>query len=174
MKFIKEVTPKGLLLPVTAARLAGFSAGEKVEYHALKGAMVVLKGQMSAMELLTAARSLQELAVDLHTHLAKVCGQCDGCGENAENGGEGCPMAGLEADGVILPDSLREEAGIPEGAKLCAEVDEEEQTVTIFPADYDHDLRDLLPETLEMFRAANVCLGELEERLMVGDTVYGG
>ena len=174
MKFIKEVTPKGLLLPVTAARLAGFSAGEKVEYHALKGAMVVLKGQMSAMELLTAARSLQELAVDLHTHLAKVCGQCDGCGENAENGGEGCPLMDLEADGITLPDYLLEEAGIPEGTKLCADVDEEEQTVTIFPAGYDHDLRDIPPGILEVFLAANVCLGELEERLMVGDTVYGG
>ena len=31
MKFIKEITPKGLLLPVTAARLAGFNAGDKVE-----------------------------------------------------------------------------------------------------------------------------------------------
>ena len=174
MKFIKEVTPKGLLLPVTAARLAGFSAGEKVEYHALKGAMVVLKSQMSAMELLTAARSLQELAVDLHTHLAKVCGQCDGCGENAENGGEGCPLMDLEADGITLPDYLLEEAGIPEGTKLCADVDEEEQTVTIFPAGYDHDLRDIPPGILEVFLAANVCLGELEERLMVGDTVYGG
>ena len=169
MKFIKEVTPKGLLLPVTAARLAGFEANEKAEYHTLKGAMVVLKGQMSAMELLTAARSLQELAVDLHTHLAKVCGQCDGCGENSENGGEGCPLMDLEADGITLPDYLLEEA-----TKLCADVDEEEQTVTIFPAGYDHDLRDIPPGILEVFLAANVCLGELEERLMVGDTVYGG
>lgn len=174
MKFIKEITPKGLLLPVTAARLAGFEANEKAEYHTLKGAMVVLKGQMTAMELLTAARSLQELAVELHTHLAKVCGQCDGCGKDAENGGEGCPLTELEADGITLPDYLLEEAGIPEGTKLCAEVDEEENTVTIFPAGYDHDLRALPPETLEMFLAANVCLGELEERLMVGDTVYGG
>ena len=174
MKFIKEITPKGFRLPPAAVKISGFQAGDKAEYHTLNGAMVVLKGQMTAMELLTAARSLHDLSVELNGHLAKVCGQCDGCGENAENGGEGCPMAGLEADGVILPDSLREEAGIPEGAKLCAEVDEEEQTVTIFPADYDHDLRDLLPETLELFRAANVCLGELEERLMVGDTVYGG
>ena len=174
MKFIKEITPKGLLLPVTAARLAGFEANEKAEYHTLKGAMVVLKGQMTAMELLTAARSLQELAVELHTHLAKVCGQCDGCGKDAENGGEGCPLTELEADGITLPDYLLEEAGIPEGTKLCAEVDEEENTVTIFPVGYDHDLRDLPPDTLEMFLAANVCLGELEERLMVGDTVYGG
>ena len=29
------------------------------------------------------------------------------------------------------------------------------------------------PEVLEMFIAANLCLGELEERLIVGDTVYG-
>ena len=174
MKFIKEITPKGLLLPVTAARLAGFEANEKAEYHTLKGAMVVLKGQMTAMELLTAARSLQELAVELHTHLAKVCGQCDGCGKDAENGGEGCPLTELEADGITLPDYLLEEAGIPEGTKLCADVDEEEQTVTIFPAGYDHDLRDIPPGILEVFLAANVCLGELEERLMVGDTVYGG
>ena len=174
MKFIKEITPKGLLLPVTAARLAGFEANEKAEYHTLKEAMVVLKGQMTAMELLTAARSLQELAVELHTHLAKVCGQCDGCGKDAENGGEGCPLTELEADGITLPDYLLEEAGIPEGTKLCADVDEEEQTVTIFPAGYDHDLRDIPPGILEVFLAANVCLGELEERLMVGDTVYGG
>lgn len=174
MKFVKEITPKGLLLPVTAARLAGFRAGDKVEYHTLKGAMVVLKGQMTAMELLTAARSLHDLSVELNTHLAQVCGQCDGCGADAENGGEGCPLADLEDAGVDLPDYLREEAGIPQGAKLCAAVDEEEHTVAIFAADYDHDLRDLPPETLNMFLAANVCLGELEERLIVGDTVYGG
>ena len=28
MRFIKEITPKGLLLPVTAARLVGFEAND--------------------------------------------------------------------------------------------------------------------------------------------------
>ncbi len=170
MKFVKEVTPKGLLLPVSATRLAGYEAGEKVEYHIENGTIVVLKGRMTAMELLTAARTLLELSVELNTHLAKVCGQCDGCGGNS---GEGCPMVDPEDAGVTLPDYLREEAGIPEDAKLCAAVDEEEHTVALFAADYDHDLRDVPPETLEMVAAANVCLGELEERLMVGDIVYG-
>lgn len=171
MKFIKEVTPKGLLLPVTATRLAGYEAGEKVEYHIQDGTVVVLKGRMTAMELLNAARSLHELSVELNSHLAKVCGQCDGC---VENGGEdGCPLLAFEEADIALPDYLREEAGIPEGAKLCAAVDEEEHTVAIFAADYDHDLRDIPPETLAMFTAANVCLGELEERLIVGDIVYG-
>ena len=72
-----------------------------------------------------------------------------------------------------LPDYLREEAGIPEKAKLCASVDEEEHTVTISEADYNHDLRDVPEEVLEMFRGAEVCVGELEERLILGDVVYG-
>ena len=29
MKFIKDISPKGLLLPVTATRLAGFDAGSE-------------------------------------------------------------------------------------------------------------------------------------------------
>lgn len=171
MKFIKEVTPKGLLLPVTATRLAGYGAGEKVEYHIQGGTVVVLKGRMTAMELLTAAQSLHDLSVELNSHLAKVCGQCDGCEENGGDGG--CPLLTFEEADITLPDDLLREAGIPEGAKLCAAVDEEEHTVAIFAADYNHDLRDLPPETLEMFTAANVCLGELEERLIVGDIVYG-
>ena len=173
MKFIKEITPKGLLLPVTAAWLAGLGPGEKVEYRVQKGAMVVLKGRMTAMELLTAARTLHDLSVELNSHLAKVCGQCDGCGGDGEDGEPGCPLVDLDDADVTLPDYLRHEAGIPEGVKLCAEVDEEKNSVTIFAAGYDHDLRDIPPEVLEMFSAANLCLGELEERLIVGDTVYG-
>ena len=88
----------------------------------------------------------------------------DGCdGKNTKRGG----------DEVELPDYLREEAGIPEKAKLCASVDEDEHTVTISEADYDYDLRDVPEEVLEMFRDAEICVGELEERLILGDVVYG-
>ena len=68
---------------------------------------------------------------------------------------------------------VREEAGIPEKAKLCASVDEGEHSVTISEADYDYDLRDVPEEVLEMFRDAEICVGELEERLILGDVVYG-
>ena len=171
MKFNKMITPKGLLLPVTATRLAGWAPGDKVEYRIQKDSIVVTKGRMTAMELLSAASALQELAVELHTHLARVCGQCDGCGGDSE--GSGCPLVDLDDEGITLPDYLRREAGIPEDAKLCAEVDEEKNAVTISAAGHDHDLRDVPPETLEMFVAANVCLGRLEERLIAGDAVYG-
>jgi len=171
MKCVKEITPKGLLLPAAATRIAGLGGKGRAEYHILKSSIVVLKGQMTAMELLAAAQSLHDLSVELNSHLAKVCGQCDGC---PEINGEGCPLLQFEEADVTLPDELREKAGIPEGAKLCAEVDEEKNAVVIFAAGYEHSLRDLPPETLEMFLAANICLGELEERLITGDTVYGG
>lgn len=139
-------------------KLSGFESSGKVELHASEDTLVVLKQRMTAMELVRAARSLQKLATDLHVHLARVCGHCDGC-----DGG----------DEVELPDYLREEAGIPEKAKLCASVDEGEHSVTISEADYDYDLRDVPEEVLEMFRDAEICVGELEERLILGDVVYG-
>lgn len=166
MRFVNENTPKGLLIPKPAMAVSGFNDREKVEYHALDNTVVVLKRRMTAMELIHAARQLQELSVELHTHLAKVCGFCDNCEG-------GCPFDDLGEADIELPDSLRREAGIPMGAKLCACVDEEEGTVTIAQADYAHDLRDVPPKVLAMLAAADVCLGELEEHLMVGDIVYG-
>ncbi|WP_455723787.1 AbrB/MazE/SpoVT family DNA-binding domain-containing protein [Dysosmobacter welbionis] len=164
MKFVKETTSKGIQIPAAAMKLSGFESGGKVELHASEDTLVVLKQRMTAMELLRAAKSLQTLVTDLHVHLAKVCGPCTGCD------GE-CPFE--DGDEVDLPDYLREEAGIPEKAKLCASVDEEEHTVTISEADYDHDLRDVPEEVLEMFKEAGICVGELEERLILGDVVYG-
>ena len=120
MKFLKVTTSKGLQIPAVAMKLSGFEPECNVEFHASEDMLVVLRHRMTAMELLRAAKSLQKLAADLHVHLARVCGPCDGCD------GE-CPFEG--GDEVDLPDHLREEAGI--------------------------------------------CVGELEERLILGDVVYG-
>ena len=151
MKFVKESTPRGLLLPPAAMRLAGLNAGDKVEYHAWKGTLVVLKGQMTALELLTAARSLHDLSVELNTHLSKVCGQCDGCG--AGTCGENSARS--------LAPPLRGRPAALGSAAITGN------------GRHNHDLRDIPQDTLEMFRAANVCLGELRERLIAEDTVYG-
>ena len=79
MKFIKEITSRGLLLPLVAARLAKFKAGDKVEYRPLKGTMVVLKKRMTAPELLTAVEQLNGVATELLLHLDRVCGPCEEC-----------------------------------------------------------------------------------------------
>ena len=79
MKFIKEITSRGLLLPLVAARLVKFKTGDKVEYRPLKGTMVVLKKRMTAPELLTAVEQLQGVASELLFHLHQVCGPCEEC-----------------------------------------------------------------------------------------------
>ena len=58
MKFIKEITPKGLLLPVTAARLAGLNAGEKVEYHTIASKPTLIQQAM--------VKELSERASEVH------------------------------------------------------------------------------------------------------------
>lgn len=83
------------------------------------------------------------------------------------------PIAQTSFSPATLPDDLREEAGIPAGVKLCAYADEEENSITICEAGYDNDLRDVPEYLLKMLENIGICMGELEERLMVGDTVYG-
>ena len=146
MKFNKQINNGTLLIPGGAFKISGFEGGEKVEIHTLDSAVVVLKKQMTTMELIQAMDALHRLATELTVHLARVCGTCDDC---------------------------EEEAGIPAGAKLCVYVDDEEKTVTIAEAGYDHDLRDVPPYLLEMLGEAGICLGELEEQLMVGNLIYG-
>ena len=100
MKFIKEITSRGLLLPMIAARLAGFKAGDKVEYLPLKGTLVVLKKQMTAPELLNTVEQLNGAATELLFHLHRVCGPCEECAD-------GC-LCGESEDSLLqhLPTDL--------------------------------------------------------------------
>ena len=165
LTFVKEITPKGFRIPHAAMELGGFESGRQAEYHVRDHLVVVLKRQMTAIELLAAAQGLERLAVKLYAQLADACGPCLGCEG-------GCPCA--DADSTVeIPGWLRQEAGIPEDAKLCAEVDAEKGLVTVSEADYRHDLRDLQKDILEMFSDAGTCLEELERHLMMEDIVYG-
>ena len=151
MKFNKQLSNGGLFLPSAALKISGFEDSGQVEIHALKNTAVIMKQQMTAMELIQALDSLNQLFINLSFHLAKTCGACSGCeGE--------CPFGDFEYDKIELDDDLRKEA----------------HTITVCEAGYDHDLRDIPPYLLEMMAFSGICLGELEERLMVGDIIYGG
>ncbi len=108
MKFNKQINNGTLLIPGGAFKISGFEGGEKVEIHTLDSAVVVLKKQMTTMELIQAMDALHRLATELTVHLARVCGTCDDCED-------GCPFDDLEDGMLELPDYLREEAGIPAG-----------------------------------------------------------
>lgn len=99
MKFIKEITSRGLLLPMIAARLAKFKAGDRVEYRPLDNVIVVLKKQMTAPELLTAVEQLQGVASELLFHLHQVCGPCEDCAAGCLCGeSEDSPLQHLPTD----------------------------------------------------------------------------
>ena len=99
MKFIKEITSRGLLIPMVAAQLAKFKAGDKVEYRPLKGTMVVLKKRMTAPELLTVVEQLQSVATELLFHLYQVCGPCEECPDGCLCGEtEDSPLQHLPTD----------------------------------------------------------------------------
>lgn len=167
MKFVKEMTPKGLQIPTAALKLCGFEPEDSVELHTSADALVVLKQRMTAMELIHAAQHLHDLSVELHTQLAKACGACEECEG-------GCPYDDMEGYGSLeLPGYLRREAGIPEDAKLCAWADRADNTVHIAVADFEHDLTDVPPTVLEIFAETGMCIGELEEHIMSEDIVYG-
>ena len=105
MKFNKQINNGTLLIPGGAFKISGFEGGEKVEIHTLDSAVVVLKKQMTTMELIQAMDALHRLATELTVHLARVCGTCDDCED-------GCPFDDLEDGMLELPDYLREEAGV--------------------------------------------------------------
>lgn len=71
MKFNKQLSNGGLFLPSAALKISGFEDSGQVEIHALKNTAVIMKQQMTAMELIQALDSLNQLFINLSFHLAK-------------------------------------------------------------------------------------------------------
>lgn len=165
---IRSIGRRKLAVPAALLAAGGFAQNQEVEIYPLPEAAVILKRQMTAMELVGALDSLQRLTAKLCASLAGVCGPCESCA-----GGEDCPALPAHT-ATKVPESVRQEAGIPEGAKLCAWPGPEKGTVTVSAANYRYDLTDVPDWLLEVLRGLGVCLGSLEERLMAEDIVYGG
>lgn len=165
-KFVKNTTKEKLVIPNVVMELSGFERGGPVEIIAADDAVIILRKEMTAMELIHAVDSLQRLAVELNRHLAEACGPCEDCAGDGD-----CPAL-PERTRTDVPEAVREEAGIPADAKLCAWPGDEPGTVTVGQADYRYDLTDVPEWELSMLAALGACLGNLEERLMAEDTVY--
>ena len=165
MKFVKGTTKKKLVIPNTVMELSGFERGAMVELHALTDAVVILKKRRTAMEMVNAIDALQRLTVDLFAELAKTCGACEDCG------GGRCPA--LDRIATEVPEEVRQGAGIPAGVKLQAWPGETEGIVMVAQADYRFDLADVPEWMRSTLEALGVCLGNLEELLMVEEAVSG-
>lgn len=168
LRFVNEVTNEGIKVPRATAKLSKMEGDRYVHSLVTDGAVLLLKQKMTAAELIGVSELLREIASELVLNLAMACGPCeprDGCEEH-------CPFDALDAEAITLPGYLREDAGIPENAKLRACVDEENGAVIITAAEHEHDLSDVPEFIMDVMENCGVCFGSLEEHLVKGDIVY--
>ena len=163
MQFTLEIGRKGLRVRREILNASGFQRAEALDIHGKEQAIVIMKKEMTAMELLNTIQSLKDLASDLLIHLAKVCGPCERCEG-------GCPCM-EEEPRIRLPEDLLKQAGIPQNARLDAMVGDGE---VILAETESFDLRDVSQEMKELFRQTNICLDELDGLLAGGSVVYAG
>lgn len=165
MKFVKGISATGVNIPKAGLKLSGLNGTEKLELHTLSRAAVLLKPEMTAIELLAAVNSLDRLSGDLLAALAIACEKCVGCEDE-------CPFS-QESRDIRLPKYLLDAAEIPEGAKLCAEPDPDTGRIIVSAMEPQYDLNNMPEELLDTLIECGVCLGSLSELLGSGETVYG-
>lgn len=194
----KEKTNPDILLPASACEVCGFTNEEKLELHAAEDVLVMVRPKMTAMEVVHVIAALTEIASSLTAHLAHACGACDNCGDGSPDlcgscaakqkekgectgGGpvewalncERCQSL-LESGGEIrLPDYLLEEAGIDKDAKLTAYADEDSGEITVTESENEYDISDVPPGLRAVLAMSGICLMELEELIMLEETIYG-
>ena len=163
MKLSLEITKKGLRIRKEILNASGFHREAALDVHGMEQAIVVMKKEMTAMELVNTIQSLNDLASGLLIHLTKVCGPCERCEG-------GCPCM-KEAPRVRFSKDLLEQAGIPQNARLDAVPGDRE--IIVAEAE-SFDLRDVSQEMKELFRRTNICLDELDGLLAGGSVIYAG
>lgn len=185
-------------LPAEICEVCGFEEPGMLEFHVGPEALIILKEQMTALEVACAIDTLRIMASKLTNSLIGACSFCNNCGDGTSadcTGNCRCEACGphsqqsdsagwvancslcheLLGDGqrIQIPDYLLEEAGIPKEAKLEAYTEEGSGEITVVEADIQNDLTDVPPEIISMLATAGVCLAHLDELVMDGGTVYG-
>ena len=163
MKKVAEQVKGFLCLPITESTEKKIGEVSVLEATVIQHGMVLLKSQMTAIEVLKTLEGLEEVIDVLYYTLAKAAGLCHE---------RGCQSETMDAVAIKLPDFILEDAGIPKDAKLCAFTDDESGEVTVMEAEYKHDLSDVPTDILEVLRAMGVCLSGLNECLMSEKVVY--
>ena len=160
MNFNTKITREGLSIPKSAAKASSFASWEDLRGHALPQAIVVLKKQMTAKELLAAADSLYQLFLTLHLEPLTCCGQCDSCRD-------ACPFE-LERQARLSDEEL-EEMGISLPDHLSVLNDDGDLLITQrYPG-----LEDVPVALMRVLDENGICLSGLADYLRTGDIVYG-
>lgn len=168
MKKVIMNEPGELYISAAELETANLNEWDRLEVHLLNQTVVVIPGDMTVMEIIRTAESLQGLAADLLAAIGAACEQCDGC--NVE---QLCDfMKGKIQPEVCVPPQVLEAAGWEPGCKLDCEVDPACSEIRIIEADHRYDLTDVPSTVLDTFRECGICLNDLEMKLREEVTVY--
>lgn len=166
MKFITEVPRRKLPLPTEILGIAGLNGEDALELRYGEGTVVVTKKTMTAMDILLTVDVLSAACKELMEALKEACGVCDKCGDCDD-------LDEDDFDPIHIPGSLLREIGIPEDAKLYAEANYEDGTITVMQIDSKNLLSDIPPEMTQLLLASTICIDSLEELLAEGEVIYG-
>lgn len=170
--FKTEPSEKGVHIPNSMLKLSGLD-GLPLEAHTLKGATVIISGEMEAMELIQTVDSLQKLYRKLLEHLIAACGKCSNC-NHGESSFDDCPnVEFLGAPRVKVPEWALEEADIPIDAPLSCFIDKENGEIRVVPVELDFDVDDIPPYVKSLLSITGTCVGAFEEMLVDGRIIYG-
>jgi hypothetical protein len=180
---MKNDTYPEIMLPEHACELCGFDGEDRLQLHAAEHTLVILKERMTAMELVHVISALSEMASEMTVALAKACGLCNNCGDEAD-GGKDNPAQWVEnctlcrdllddSQRIQIPDYLLADAGISCDAKLEACADRENGEITVTEAENQYDISDVPLGILTVLRQSGVCLAELDELILLEEIVYG-
>ncbi|MGL4791607.1 MAG: AbrB/MazE/SpoVT family DNA-binding domain-containing protein [Anaerotignaceae bacterium] len=130
--------------------------GERLNVVSLANVITITKDNMTAMETIKTIDGLIDLVESLMETLVESCGYCDECGQ-CEN---------LDFQGIHIPKSILEIAGIEGNAKLNAFVEEDGGIIRVEEADHYYDIADIPSFLLKLFKKYGICLGELDDMLI--------
>ncbi len=156
MRFCATATDHGVHIPKPALGLCGISARDEAALHTLGGAGILVKKQMSILEMIRAISGLQRIAEDMLSELSVLCGCCDA---------QDCAGRMQEDTGYILPPELLRAAKIRPNARVQACTDPETKTVTFRETDREDYLSRIPEKILRQLAERNVCLQALQEIL---------
>ena len=103
MKEMKEKVNGFLCLPITEATERKVGEVGKLEATVIQNGLVLMKSQMTAMEVIKTIEGLEDVIDALYFTLASAVGVCSG---------DGCQAETMDAVGIKLPEFILEDAGI--------------------------------------------------------------
>ena len=87
MKIETKTKVPAIRISPALLKASGLLEADSLELHALDSAVLVMKGEMTALDILSVIDSLTEVAGTLLAGLGQSCGQCEQCEET-------CPYLG--------------------------------------------------------------------------------